>query len=546
MADNHPQIVQSSSPDYICANAVSNCIEFCMESSDLVNDAGSQADGVVNIFAASTQANGLTFNIAGIDFTVDNSSPFTGKTMDWDGTTADIADNMEGMLNANFEFFRNFTYTRFQPAPGSETFFITAREVGFRSDFDFDFSSFVGGTQFGFFNTQGTDFEVKPNYRLLVELYEANPIPFDQQTAEPITTRDYQFNEQDSQLCFDLRTVLQGLVNSSLPDFAQTLTAFYDESAYTQVAIRYGQAYSTDQCTVEPQYQEFSSPFEIINTAIQKNNPIQNLDPYCSISAPNMQFLTNRPIDLAYCNETYLYLPFLLDQALADIADAAAQDVVIGYIVTYKDGSTQTFQGDPLLTPKGTLVPGVYDIPVGVPQLQPFLSSPQPVSSIQVFASLFSLVLPPVVLTDLYTIDYTGQCCRYEIYFLNELGGWDTIQLTDAANLQVDIESLEVVQKENCAGPLYQGGRTQFGKVSTDTLTVVTETTESYRNIEWLKSFINSNSKVLRLFDDSDASELYKVNLLNSSVELRRYNERIIIELQLQLSYDNKIQDNIL
>lgn len=529
MPDNHPQIQLLSNPDYACSNAAYNCVEFCMQSDDFEDQAGVVADGALVIFTPSTQAAGLEFTIAGITF--ETSTVTTGNTVDWSGTNADIANNLEVMLNANFFFSRDYTFTRGQIGV-IEFFLIEAKEVGFNANFTFDLTNLVGGLQIGFFNTQGTDQVFKPNYQMIVELWQASAgIP-----ESILTTRSYQFKESDLQVCFDLRRLIQPFLQSQFPELLNNINPVLDTS-YGQFAIRYGQAFSTDQCTLQPQYFEFSSVFDVINAAIQRDEDPQDLSPYCTVSVPNVQFLTNSPEDYRYCKDNYIWLSALISQDLVDAADAASVDIAPVYIVTFSDASTEVVAG-PILNSGA----GIYHLPIGVPQIQSSLVSTNPnIVSIDLSIILFSLIVPPTIIFPLRSIDVSGRCCRYELYFLNTKGGWDTMLFTDADSLTVNIESLEVKQVEPCFNEIDKGGRGQFSKVSTDTISVFSDFVDTYESIEWFKQMLNSPSKLLHI--DGKA---YKVNLTNDSVLLRQYAERVLAQLDFVISFDNNQQENLL
>lgn len=535
MADNHPQINIISNPSLSCLNPVGNCIEYCFEATDYPDVVGATALFFVAFFSPNNYPDGIPVEIAGKNF--QSGTPTTFEQFQWNDipplTIAQMAENLNQMLNANFQFLQDWILTRVS-LPGIEAVVATSREERNFSPFTFSFPVAVPPL---FLGINGTDAEFKKDYQIVVQIWDCDE---DGVLQQLLSENSYEPNPENNEVCIDISRNVSNLVQTTwFGIIPEDDTPLLDSSVCRTICLRYGQIFDeggTD-CDVTPQYFEPSSPIRIINAVFQKPEEAESIrlstdlmDAYCYQGTPT-PFLTDYPQGLKVCPDSCFWLLYNLD---IDLSAFVSPQVFALYRFSYTDGSTSS----PVVGSQQLTTNGCWQIPAGECQLS-FLADPLKTieaieTTIFVLDTAISLQISEIFRLE---IDRTECCCK-EFYFLNEKGGYDLISLNCEQDIDLELQSSEICGYEDCSGHILQGGKAEADRRSFEIYKVFTRFNTDYIDLNWFRQFLKSPFRYVR-----EGGEVYKIKLLSDSIPLFRYEEKTFLELEYVLSFELNTQE---
>lgn len=535
MADNHPTIDITKAPPgrLDCLNPVYNCVEYCFQMNDYVQQLATPATMFV-LFNASNYADGITVTVGGKDFITE--TPQGAGSFSWQGTQGQISASFALMLNSDYYYGCNFVI---QLIVGNIVQ-ITALEPG-------EIPNFIAGTSFPVASpplvagTDGADLSVRENYRFVVEIWRCNNAGA---RLEKITTRNYIIDPNNTDICIDIASrLLQSLVSTTFPGLSASTTLAVDGTIKDTICLRFGEVYSdgSADCDVSPQWFEDTSPIDIVNSAFQKDND-DKMGPFC-FELPNTEdqrFLTNRPQFAEVCTESFAWLWFQYDDFISLFIEPNP-DLEMEAVVffNYANGTTSE------------VVIGTFDIsqgnevvivPSGLAQLSGLATPGLKVSSYSIRAGvrIAGTIFIPVSEEMNYKIADSGFCCCHEeFYFLSEPGGFDTILFNCLRGTDLEYQYAEFAGRESCEGSLLKGGRAEAEARAYEVHKTTTRFLDKYENLNWFREFLKSPKRYWR-----KNGKVYKILLLNDTVELRRKDELIFVELEYVLSFELNTQEN--
>lgn len=533
--NNHPTIDLLTKPSAVCLNPVWNCVEFCFKANDYVLVAARKAAFLFNP-GATPIADGTTVIFAGRTFIT--ATPSGLGSFSWQGTNSQVIAEILKMFTEDYFMGANFVFY--------ETFgsiFLQALEA---KEFP-NWLMSIPPTSLSSLDQGGKDLVLRKNYRLVIEVWETDKYGA---LLGIVTTRGYEPNTKDSKLCIDISKALRPLTQTTFPGLNATASISEDIEGLKHFSLRYGEIYgeTSSSCEATPQFFERSSHYPIINAALQKDGG--NMQPFCYSFMGNeaTRFLTNRPNYTEICKDSLAWLWFYIDDAvLVELArmqndEAPGSYIASELVITYTNGSDVRYSTS--ILPNSALgdKKGLYYIPSGLPQVG-FAADPTlTVSSYEIYVGFMNsttgLVRPSITERFTYIIADNGFCCcKEEFYFLNELGGFDTILFNCLQESDLMLSGTEFISYEQCGGDLLKGGKQALDTTSYEVFKVTTRFLNNYNSINWFREFLKSPRRLWKREE-----KVYKILLLNEQVELRRKEGFVFVTLEFILSYDLNTQ----
>lgn len=528
--DSHPQIDILQTPSLTCINPVYNCLKYCFKANDYLQTAGVKATFFVSWFDPSNYPDGIPVDFAGKSF--ETGTPTDQNQFQWTGapplTIAEIADNAFLMLSANFDFFEDWSLSR-TSGGGLETIFGTAREEGFVSPFGFSFPVAIPPI---FLAVNGVNAVYLSGYKVIVEIWNCDAAGV---LIDLLSRSAYEPDPASQEFCIDISRNLSSYVSTTFPGMIPGSDApILDANICKNICLRFGQIFDeglTD-CDATPQFFETTSPIKIINSAFQKpeevdsiNSGIPLMEDFCYSGTPT-RFLTDYPTGLPVCPGACFWLWYHLD---ADLSGLVNPIVYPFYRFFYTDGTnTPNIQGT---TPMS--VGECWSVPAGECELS-FLADPlKTIEAIETTILVVSDFLI-VQLSETFRLEIdVSKCCCNEFYFLNEKGGFDTIEFNCETEIALSIESSEICGFENCEGDILKGGKAEADRSAFETFTIFSQFNEDYFDLNWFRQFLKSPIRYIRKED-----KIYKIKLLNDQIPIYTFEEKIFVKLEYVLSFE--------
>ena len=387
----------------------------------------------LNIQVTATPAEGEAFNLSPffnegfpIIETIGSNSPSFGQ-YDTSGSLSAIANSIANVLNNDIVFNRLF-YADSITAAGF--IIITAINTGSRYTL-----VFTGGSAFTqALNTAGTDADIgqsNKDFQVFCEVFVNGSGEFgdlvDKQTMQRITTitKNYQ---PDNIIKFDVSGVVKNYLNTEQPNTAP-------QAKYNNHTINYCLLFgynSKDSNNITQKVITGVTAVKWVQLAALGLLETNDLTDYvCTVGTPNKLFLTEQPVNKDWWIGQKDYVNFLWQHI------PALPNIAILYIRPYfYDGTIGAFQQVSILFPTG----GQYAIDLNA----------LPISSIESTAGklikLFDLRLSGSIsltpgsatpITRLYKYTIRRECPErtLDIVFLNPLGGWDGLRMTERKDI---------------------------------------------------------------------------------------------------------------
>lgn len=533
--DNHPTIDITQTPLLDCPNPVYDCIEYCLQANDYIQQAGAPAAFAI-AFQPDNYPDGVVISVGGRPF--ETATPGGVGSFSWQGSVADITQNFVDMLNRDYYFGCNFAVV--------VTFgfaFAVALDVGEVPNWGFFFPVANPPTVA---DTPGADVVVRDNYRLIVEVWRCELGAFfstGQVRTEKITTRSFEPDPETGEVCFDIQKIVRSLVQTTFPGLTVS-PVIEDTTIKDLVCLRFGELYSdgSTECDATTQWFEDTTAIEVINSVFQKDDE-EGILPFCLDVATNPapRFLTNRPNFAQICTESFAWLWYLYDQDAADFINGSGGLLQLEQeaVFNYTDGSSDTVTVEVIVNPGGS----VLIVPSGLAQIGSLADPAKEIDNYTITVGVrvtgFAAIIP---LSETLTYDIPGGnfcCCHEEFYFLGEPGGYDTIMFNCLRETDLSYSSTEFCAFEPCGGDILEGGKQEAETKSFEIFRTTTRFLDNYENISWFREFLHSPKRYWRR-----EGKVYKIVLLNNEVELRRKDEFLYVTLEYILSFDLKTHKN--
>lgn len=533
----HPTIDLLQAPPTDCPLPAYNSIKYCFKSSDYQTVVGTQATFSIelnnaNLNIIAPQLN--YFSVAGVSFNVGTANTYNTLDTSAAYTKAEFAANLKAMFESNDYFFQRFTF-----AVVGDALVATAKEKKVQLNWTFDYSNFNPGNPVTTSQTNGTVDQYRPNYRLVLQIWSC---PLDVVT-DLISEEAYQVNNE-GELCINIGKKVAPLLSTRFVHDLPTNSAWYvDEQIVKRFIVRYGESYADAalSCSTEARTFAFTDCIRIYNAAFQRDEAVVKNDIVCT-----PEFMTNTPQFSQLCEDSIAYLWI----NLWDVFDTPEPSGIRTHPYIdffYTDGTT-----DSLLSTQFSISPEenkIYAVAAGWNTWKSFADPNKKVSYWRIRIVVENSNTVPTTQT-FYASQYFKlvSCCEgdVEFIFLNEYGAYDTILFTqlDAIAFQSSNAVFESFLDDEEQDSL-RGGQDVIDQFSNDVYTVTSKFVDDYKSIAWLKEFLKSTSKYVRLSVDGQSKKINKVLVQVDGVEYAKTDDNsIYLRLSYRINEDLNTQRN--
>ena len=490
---SHPTIDLVKLPEdlYLCPQPVYNCIPFTFRSLDFISQTGTTS-GFIITFGPENYPDGVEVSLANQTFTT-QTPPQDLNTFSWQGSPEDIALSFYNMLTSIYYFGQNYSLEIFN----GNTVLGIAYEVG-EVETEASFPVTVPPT--GVY-CSGMDTEYLPNYLIVVEVWEC----IQGVRSNLISQMSYEPNLLSSEVAIDLSELLQNEVYTTFPYDRLDEQVTLDTTFKKQICLRYGEVYSTgsELCDANTLYFEELNPFTVINSSYEAYN-LEGIAPQCfSQSVQDTRFYTNRPQFVGICPDSISWLWYCYDEVLKAFIDlnlgggsGLPFNFNVLYTFYYTDGTQEEVIGGNI----NTAETGMLIVPSGLGQLTDLYDTSKNINtySVEIIGGTDNMP-EPSRLSEVYNFKVVP-CCgtSLDFYFLNSLGGYDTITFNGDVDINLNLGYTEVCTFDNCELEVFNKGITVSEFEAYKTYKLRTKLTEMEYTVGWVTEFLKSSKKYVK------------------------------------------------
>lgn len=529
MSTINPSIDILQTPSQECINPVWNCISWRFRANDYLVTAGAKAFFTIE-FPPDNYGPGIPVEVAGRNF--ESGLTTTQKTFKWSDllvtlTAEEIATEFSCMLLINFDFTNDFEVIQTNNVVTG----IARNEEEF---VPFTFSFPVAVPPSVFFSN-GVNPEFLPKYQVLVQIWICDA---DGVLKKLISTESYVPNPETLEVEIDISRKVAYLVKSSFPGANASPFIFEDDTIVEFICLRYGQIYdeNVDNCDVTAQFFGSTEPIRIGNLALNWYSWQVDTAKFCPETL-QFFFMTNQPLtDVQICDDGFGWLWFDVLFILESIVGVPGiLGLYAGYFFEYTDGTSEFVVGNAVPPSANVAI-----IPSG--PIQIFAPFADPLKTVR------SYIVSVGVLNDSNVfIPFPAQgykvvnCCdKLEFYFLNAVGGFDTIVFNQTQTETITIEKGEFLEYFPCGGNTLEGGIRDADILGTKVFKAFTFLSKKYQNRDWLAEFFLSPEKYVR----TPEGPFRAIRLLTTEVPIFNREEDIFVEFDFVLNREINVQQN--
>lgn len=507
---SHPTISLSQQPDANCPHSVNNCILYQFIANDFVEEVGSKAVFTISTNAAQDTVMPASYTpmvFIGQDYTQGPTNTYNTIAFPAPNTQVNndqLMPIIKAALEANAYLFSLFSFAISDdgaPFP-VYTLTATARQFGEIPDFAIDLGTINDpNTRLNITLTNGLARSYLNNYKLVLEAWSCeNGIPTTMQFSNSYTP------DATGAMTYNLKRVLSRLYDTKatfaaiqLFDFSSTNYFVGDTAISQEFCVRYGEQYSDDLQVCGTATKTFATTPSLVlfHGALKQERLADELALVCS-----SQFMTHTPQFTKYCIGSNVAFWVNLKELLAQV-DGSSGNLYLGvyYEIVYADGSVDKLSASAITSTPNT--DGFTAINASYPSA---LADPNKIPlNWQVRAGLVDTVQSGGTTNydDVGTwyASHTLQpdrsnCCGdvMEVYFLNEYGGFDTLEVETPKIVELESSS-GIVNSYNACGYDLQAGMKEVNPIGSLLYTTMTLPIDARYQEEWFSEFINSPQK---------------------------------------------------
>jgi len=291
-----------SQPRLQCPNTKSRPIRWQIQTNSHIIDNGNRPNFSL-IFEGSGAIDGEEVTLWGEVFTVDNSVPYTESTWSTVGTLQEVSENFANMIRCSYHFRDWSAYAVYFTSS------MTWRVQGVYKDnttlpnWSWDFSGLSIPTNFN--DTNGHPVELK-NLRVWYQLLEAGePVGDARQAMVP-------FNENapatSGIVTIDATQIIRSLLQTQRPDINLD-TADPDDNFLRSFALRFAEVELGENCQEIGGKVYETLQVQVTNTVYQLRD-LRDFRRHCADAKRPADFITNRPLSMSFCGNTYEWIHF--------------------------------------------------------------------------------------------------------------------------------------------------------------------------------------------------------------------------------------------